>query len=61
MPKPLKHFTTNEIDYFLESGDMPAALAELLEAALIDAKSATDGCVAVQFFIDHELDEEETE
>lgn len=57
MPKALKHFTTDEIDHFLETRECDR-LISLLEEALVDAKKATDGCAAVQFFIDHELEAE---
>lgn len=60
MPKALPRFTSAEIENYLEGGELDK-LNELLEEKLKEAHEASDGTVAVQFFIEHEEDEVEEE
>lgn len=59
MPKALLHFDANEIDYMLESGEIPPKLTALLEESLVLAKAADDGVASVSFFIDCLEEDEE--
>lgn len=59
MPQALKHFTTAQIEAFI-SGDEDN-LISILEEAVAQAKRAPDGVATVQFFVDYEPEEEETE
>lgn len=58
MPKAFPRFTTDEIDSMLETGEFLDKFVEMLEEKIVEAKAASDGECAVQFFISYKPDEE---
>lgn len=61
MPKAFKRISVAEIEYFLETGEIPKALEEALEDAVDAARLAPHGEAPIPMFVVFEEDEDDEE